>query len=92
MSARDILDGFVESQGWDDDSIITLLCHYIDNQLSEDALVDFLQRQADEENEECEEEFESPHDLGECEEDCAVCAQEDADQEPDNGGYGDFGE
>jgi hypothetical protein len=50
MDSRDTLQQFIESQGWDDESIITLLCAYIDNQQDNDTLRDFLQQQADLEN------------------------------------------
>ncbi len=49
MRAHDILLEF-ENQGWDDNSIIVLLCEYIDNQKSNDTFYDFLQTKADEEN------------------------------------------
>lgn len=47
--ARDLIDRFGERCGWNDDSKIDLLCDYINNQQSGDALQDFLQQQADEE-------------------------------------------
>ncbi len=49
MSARSIIDSFDSRVGWDDNSKIELLCQYIDNQQSDDALQDFLEQQAQEE-------------------------------------------
>lgn len=54
MDSRDIIDEFIESQGWDDDSVITLLCRYIDNQSDPDTFRDFLQQQKEMENSESE--------------------------------------
>lgn len=50
MSAESILNEIGDQQGWNDHSKIQLLCQYIDNQQSDDALADFLQQAADEEN------------------------------------------
>jgi len=47
--ARDLIDQFGEQCGWNAESKIDLLCDYINNQQSADALQDFLQQQADEE-------------------------------------------
>jgi len=40
---------FADERGWDDSTIIMLLCTYIGNQQADDALEDFLQSIVDEE-------------------------------------------
>lgn len=51
MSARTILESISEETGvsWNEDSMIEILCDYIDKQGSDDAFEDFVQRRADEE-------------------------------------------
>ena len=44
------IDQIVEEQGWDDTSLKDLLFQYIENQGSMDALRDFLENAATEEN------------------------------------------
>ena len=51
MSAQSIIDLYATSTGWNEDSIIDILCEYIDNQSSPEAFEDFVQRKAEEENE-----------------------------------------
>jgi ERCC4-related helicase len=48
MSARDILDRHAEAAGWDESELLDLLCEYVDNQGSEDALEDFFAMRAEE--------------------------------------------
>jgi len=40
---------------WNEDSMIEILCDYIDRQVSIDAFEDYVRRRAEEENAECEE-------------------------------------
>ncbi|HXS23392.1 MAG TPA: hypothetical protein VN719_04120 [Gemmatimonadales bacterium] len=51
MSAQTILDSFDDRTGWDDESKIHLLCQYIENQGDNDCFRDFLEQQADAEDE-----------------------------------------
>lgn len=46
----DILMEFAAKQGWDTNSLFSLLCQYVDNQQSPDTLAAFLQDAADNEN------------------------------------------
>lgn len=54
MSARFIIEKISEETGvcWNEDSIIEILCDYIDNQNSTAAFEDYISRRAKEENEE----------------------------------------
>ncbi len=47
---EDILDRFVAQQGWDIESQLALALRYIENQQDHDTFEDFLQQQADLEN------------------------------------------
>jgi hypothetical protein len=51
MSARDIVEEYADRNGWDDESIIVLLCDYVENQQSNDALEDYLREREERENE-----------------------------------------
>ncbi len=44
-----IIKKYIESTGWNDLSIISLLCRYIDNQKSPEAFEDFMRQAAEEE-------------------------------------------
>src|SRR4051812_48688407 len=50
MITEQILDGFTERQGWDDNTALDLALRYIENQGSPDAWRDFLAEIASEEN------------------------------------------
>lgn len=50
MAAEEIAREIAEKQGWTDDTLLTLLFEYIDNQQSDDVFGDFLQQRADDEN------------------------------------------
>jgi len=50
MSAESIIDRVAERTGWNDASKLALALDYIDNQQSDDAWEDFLERAADEED------------------------------------------
>lgn len=50
MSTLGILQEYADRQGWDDWSMLVLLCQYVDNQASPDVLEDFLAQQVDLEN------------------------------------------
>jgi ADP-ribosylglycohydrolase len=53
MSAENIIFDVGDAQGWNDDTKLALCLRYIDNQEgSPEAFTDFIQTQADEENEE----------------------------------------
>jgi len=47
MAARAILDELAERTGWNTGTMLDLLCEYIDNQMSDEALEDFLTERAD---------------------------------------------
>jgi len=49
MSAEDLLEDISERTGWDNRSKIIILCEYIDAQKDNDALQDFLEKRAEEE-------------------------------------------
>ena len=49
-NAPDWLMDLQEAQGWSDSTVLDLLLTYIGNQHQDDALQDFMQRAADEEN------------------------------------------
>lgn len=53
MNAYDIAHGFAEERDWTDNTLLSLVLTYIDNQGSNDAFEDFLQQIADAEEEEC---------------------------------------
>lgn len=49
-TAFDIIEEAIPLSGWNEDSVIAVLCDYIDNQQANDAFQDFIvQRIADEE-------------------------------------------
>jgi hypothetical protein len=51
MSADMIVDRIAAERGWTPDTVVALLCEYIDNQQANDALEDFLSEvAANEEN------------------------------------------
>lgn len=50
MDAKTIVTDFVDEQGWSDDSVITLLCNFLDSHEMKEALITFLTAQAKEEN------------------------------------------
>jgi hypothetical protein len=52
MAARDILEEHAASTGWNVDSMLEIVCAYVDNQQSNDAFEDFVRRRAEEELEE----------------------------------------
>ncbi len=47
MNAQDIVDSFLDKAGWDDHSIIDLLCRFINERANPVDLQDFLKRQYD---------------------------------------------
>lgn len=51
MSARAIIEEVSETTGvdWNENSIIEILCEYIDNQMDDAAFEDFCKRRAEEE-------------------------------------------
>lgn len=49
-----MIDEIIEKQGWNESTVKDLLFRYIENQGSMDALAEFLERAAEEENAECE--------------------------------------
>ena len=49
MGAMDILLRAAERTGWNTDSMLDVLCDYVDNQQADDALEDYVTRRADEE-------------------------------------------
>jgi len=72
---------FAEDRGWDDNTIITLLCTYIGNQQSNEALEDFLQSIVDGENAEaglcvaCDHERHDGTETGQCSTPNCKCQQ-----------------
>jgi len=54
---RSIMEDISAETGvcWNEDSMIEILCDYIDRQVSIDAFEDYVRRRAEEENAECEE-------------------------------------
>jgi hypothetical protein len=47
---------YQEEMGWNDHSLIHILCEYISNQNDDNSFEDYIQRVADEEKELCDEE------------------------------------
>lgn len=50
MDTLNVIHEFMASQGWDDDSVIGVLCDYIDSQKEAQSFREFAQQRADEEN------------------------------------------
>lgn len=50
MAAESIIEEIAERTGWNTESMLSLALDYIDNQCSDDAWADFLERAADEES------------------------------------------
>lgn len=49
MAAKALLEEFAERTGWSESTMLDLLCEYVDGQMSDDALEEFLtQRENDE--------------------------------------------
>lgn len=78
---------FADERGWDDSTIIMLLCTYIGNQQSNDALEDFLQSIVDEEEAEagncvaCGHAAHDETETGQCSTENCNCQQEGRDEE-----------
>lgn len=49
QTALDILESFAEQTGWNTDSMLALICDYVDNQCSPEAFADFVAGAADDE-------------------------------------------
>lgn len=49
MAAKALLEEFAERTGWNESTMLDLLCEYVDRQMSDDVLEEFLtQRESDE--------------------------------------------
>ena len=53
MPAEAILNELVETTGWNEATQLMLCLEYIENQQSDDAFEDFLEKRAEDENVEC---------------------------------------
>jgi hypothetical protein len=49
-----MIDDIITKQGWNDESVLALLWRYLEMTGQIDHVEEFLQREADEENEDCE--------------------------------------